>query len=659
MKIPSNNKWTQINDGDIFGTLNESYQLNFDKLGKLKGAKKPFAIYSSDSDANFKYAMSILYFDSAYQVVTSDAIFSFDLQAGAITQNTTYSPSTTLSSDSLIFRDSGGTDQMIVTIDDNFCRWNGVGTVSYTLGSLTSGVPHPLCIFESQVTYKLAIGNGNTVKLFDNAWSASSTVLTLPAQYVVTTLAYRNSYLYVGTKNIYGDEAKVFLWDGATANADYEVPIGGSWVFSLVPYNTTVAAIIDSGQLLQITGNQAVQIGALPVYYNPDAIWANSSGLTLNGKVFHRGMKVWKNRIYINVDGSTETGFVPEMKSGIWCYDPNIGLYHMASHTVDQFVADSSLSVTSSVITTSAVHNLKDGDTVQFSGVSGLTGVDIAVKYYVSVQSTTTIKLAKSRKALKESNFVSISGTAGGSDILVYIPNTDWSGGRNATSGAIGLLSPLGSPLDMWTSPIIWGARSDNKAGTAFYGLFGLTDSWNISRFSTQKIYTESISQAWDKITAFFDGLGISGESFILKKITGSKYGYPTQILKGVWLNTNTINSDSLTLDEDEWHDIDEGDEVVIVDGYGRGYSAHVESIETSSTVVSITLDESIGTTNGAVYLYVTNAKKIRSITNTRELNERSSDSLQDKSSWIQIKGELRGFTPELSSIQIDNNKER
>ena len=80
MKIPNNNKWTQINDGDIFGILNESYQLNFDKLGKLKGAKKPFAIYSSASDATLKYAMSILYFDSAYQVVTSDAIFSFDLQ---------------------------------------------------------------------------------------------------------------------------------------------------------------------------------------------------------------------------------------------------------------------------------------------------------------------------------------------------------------------------------------------------------------------------------------------------------------------------------------------------------------------------------------------------------------------------------------------------
>ena len=65
--------------------------------------------------------------------------------------------------------------------------------------------------------------------------------MTLPAQYIVTTLAYRNGYLYVGTKNIYGDEAKVFIWDGATANADYEVPIGGSWVFSLKINNDTVS----------------------------------------------------------------------------------------------------------------------------------------------------------------------------------------------------------------------------------------------------------------------------------------------------------------------------------------------------------------------------------------------------------------------------------
>lgn len=659
MIIPNNNRWTQLNDGDIFGILNESYQLNFDKLGKLKGAKKPFAIYSSDSNADFGYVMAILYFGDAYQVVTDDSVFSFDLQAGAITENATFTPSTTLSSDALIFRDSGGVDQMIVTIDDNFCRWNGGSSVSYTLGSLTSGVPHPLCGFESQPTYKLAIGNGNVVKLFDNTWSASSIELTLPAQYIVTTLAYRNGYLYVGTKNKYGDEAKVFLWDGATANADYEVPIGGSWVFSLVPYNTTVVAIVDSGQLLQITGNQAVQIGALPVFYRQDAIWANATGLTLNGKVFHRGMKVWKNRIYINVDGSTETGFVPEMKSGIWCYDPNVGLYHMASHTSDQYVEDSGLSVTNSIITTSATHNLKDGDTVQFYGVSGLTGVDTGVKYYVSVESVTTIKLAKSRKALSESNFVTITGTAGASDSLVYIPNTDWGSHRNATSGAVGLLSPLSSPLDMWTSPIIWGARSDNKAGTAFYGLFGLTDSWNISRFKTQKIYTSNLSEIWNKITTYFDGLGIDNEKFILKKITGDKYGYPTEILKGVWLATNIINSDSTTLDEDEWRDIDIGDEMVIVDGYGRGYSSHVLSIETSSNTVSITIDESIGTVGQTVYIYVTNARKLGTVTSSRELNERFSDSLTEKSSWIQIEGELRGFQPEITNIQLDNSKER
>lgn len=653
MIIPSNSRWTQTNEGDKFGILNDTYQMNFHKPGKMKGNKKPFALYSSDSDADYSYTMSILYFVNKYWAITTDKIFSFDLAGGAVAKQATFTPTTTNASDALILKDSGGTDQMVVTIADNFCRWNGSASTSYTLGTLTSGVPHPMTIFESQTTYKLAIGDNNKVNLYANDWTKGGTVLTLPTEFQVTTLTYRNGYLYVGTKNIYGGEAKVFIWNGATANADYEVPMGGSWVFSITPHGSLIVAIINTGQLMSIEGNQARQLAALPVFYNSDAIWSDRTGLTLNGKVFHRGMRSVNGKIYINIDGSTEIGFVPEMKSGIWCYDPSVGLYHMASNTSDQVIYDDSLSVTDSVITTSAAHNLKTGDAVQFISVSGLSGVDTGVKYFVSVESTTTIKLAKSRKALQNNKFVTITGTAS-IDNLAYIPNTNWSSSDNATSGAIGVVSPLSLPIDMFSTPIIWGTRSDDEDGTAFYGLLGLTDSWNISRFKTQRIYSPNIEDTWNRFTTFFDGIHGDNEELVLKLTTGDKYGYPTNIFQGVWLNTNTINSVSTTYDEDEWNDIEVGNELVIVDGYGRGYSVNVTAIESSSNTFSVSVDEAIGTINKSLYFYATNAKKIRSVNNQKENLGYSSDSLETKSPWLQISGEMRGFQAEISHFNVN-----
>lgn len=656
MKIPSDNRWVQTNNGDILGVLNDSYQMNYDKSGYARASKKPFALYSSDTDANFAYLMALVYFDSSYVAVTTDKVYQLDLSGGTVTEQAAFVPSTTLSSDALVYQDAGGTDQLIVTIDNNFCRWNGSASVSYTLGSLTSGVPHPLCIFESKPTYDLAIGDGNKVNLYDGSWNKSSTVLTLPTEYQVTTLAYRNGYLFVGTKNIYGGEARIFVWNGDSANADYDIAVGGSWVFSMTPYLSTVAAVVDTGVVGVITGNTYEVVGTLPIYHHPNFIWQGAGGLQLNGRVFHRGMTAVGKNLYINVDGRTETGELPTMRSGLWIFDPDVGLYHAASNTSNEYVSDNGLSVTSSVITTSTTHNLKTGDAVQFKTVSGLSGVDTGVPYFVSAESTTTIKLAKTRKALQAGKYVSITGTAGLSDVLLYVPNTEYAGDRNASSGALLAVSPKDSPLEFWSYPVIWGSRSDKADNTAFYGLYTLSDSWNIGRFTTQRIYTPNIKQVWQTVASYFNGIGVSTEKLIVKYKNDDSYGYPTRVLQGVWLSTNEINSTS-TQDEDEWSDIEIGDEVTIVDGTGRGYTAHVSETPTSSSsVYTITLDESVGVANDDVFIVVDKFRKIQTADLNRADTGQAIMEIGTKSTWLQLKVEMRGFETEFSMFDLINS---
>lgn len=656
MKIPTDNRWTQTNEGDVLGVLNETYRCSLDTPAVIQQSKKPFNIFSVDDDEDFKYLMSLVYFSNKYVAVTSGGVYTGDLDGNDFSISAVFEPNTTLSSDAILFKDSS-TTQLIVTLDNNFARWNGSASVSYTLGTLTSDVPHPLCIFESMTTYKLAIGNGNTVKTYDTSYNANSTVLTLPIEYQVTTLAYRNGYLYVGTKNLNGGEAKVYVWNGSTANADYEIPVGGSWVFSMTPYDQSVAVLPDTGELFLVSGNSRQKLAGLPVFYDPNSIWQDSSGLQLNGKCFHRGMRTVGDTIFMNIDGTVDRGI--NMESGLWIFDPNVGLYHAGNTSSDKLVLDAGLSVTDSVITTSSAHNLKDGDAVQFIATSGLSGIDTDVVYYASVQSSTTIKLAKSRNALINKRYVTITGTAGSSDKLCYIPNTDFGTGIGASSGAIGLVSPEDTTLKMWAFPVIWGARADKPDGTAYYSLNGMTDSWNISRFTTQRIYTNSKRTVWNELTTFIDGFALENEEIIVKYQTGNKTVKKTEVLRGVWLDENKINTNNTTLDEDEWGDLEVGDEITIVDGVGRGRTAHITQITASSTVHTVEIDEDLGTESSPVYFYAENFVKTKSHSSTRELADQISDTIDKKSSWIRFRFEIRGFNNKVYLLDLENTKDR
>lgn len=124
----------------------------------------------------------------------------------------------------------------------------------------------------------------------------------------------------------------------------------------------------------------------------------------------------------------------------------------------------------------------------------------------------------------------------------------------------------------------------------------------------------------------------------------------------GIWLNANTINNASAD-DFTAWSDIEEGDELVFIDGYGRGYSAHVMEKNTSTSTVSLVLDESIGTANESATLYYTTFKKIgQSLTRTQKDKEKIKASISDLSSpWAVIKIELRGFGLKVNMMELPN----
>lgn len=642
MKLPNQHQWSQNNEGDIFGLLHSTYAVTFVDRGKLTAARRPFAVFSSEDDVDLGYLLSIDYFDDSYVLFTDDAIFQGSLTTGGFSQ-LTWPPATRgLNDDATVCY-----GLYTITADTDIYTWNG-GTLSGDWvdrnGSLTAGVPHPLCVFESQSVYRLAVGNGNTVKLFDSSYNASGTVLTLPSEHRVQTMRYRNGYLYVGTRHLNGGDAKVYVWNGNGNAAQYEAPVGCDWVFALTDYGTTVMAVVSSGQIGIVSGSQFYTEGfpAFPVYYRPYLRWQDNTGLQLNGKVFNKGIRTVGDCVYFNIDGSISNGFLPEMRSGMWVYDPRVGLHHLAPLSVERYVRDSSLSVSNSIITTSASHNLIDGDAVQFGSVSGLTGVAVDTVYYVKVLSATTIKLAKSRRSLKNEHYLTIAGTPSGSDTLIYMPNTDRGDTYNNTSGAIARTVSHEAMESVWNSEIIFGGRGADRAGTTRYALNAFSPSWSTSSHEFQRIYSQGIKDSWQELISYLDGLELDNESYILK-YRGSKKRETTP-MNGVWLNSTTINSVAANLDTDPWEDIEEEDEVVIIDGYGRGYSAHVVEINQSSGTFSIELDEEIGTANNPVTFYVTNYRKYKAVSEKEDDELFARASINTDAGWMQVKIETRGF---------------
>lgn len=651
MRIPSNNQWTQTNEGDSLGVLHTTRNIDLTTPGKAKLAKKSVAIVNPDypTSNDMDFGINIIYFNSTYNVVHVSGVRTFDLLSGAV-GTTGSDPTPSIYGDAIMFN-----DLLHVSTSTSLSAYTGASW-NNTLEANTASYPHPMEIFDSLPTYKLAIGNVNTVKVLDTSY-ANGTALTLPEQYIVTSLAYSNSYLYVGTRNKYGGDAGIFIWSGSGTNAQYFVPVSGNWIYSVKPYKGSVCAVLSSGEVVYVNGTSAQHLCAFPVFYQQNVTWQNDTDSDY-GRIFNRGVCVDGDKIYFNVNAKVNFNqnidYLPGFESGIWLYEPRSGLSHLASSTREAYVKDTGLTVTNSVITTSTAHNLKTGDSVIFTSVSGLSGIDTNKVYYVYVASTTTIQLAKTRRGLTEGTYLTITGTAGASDILVYSPNVDYFQYGRVSSGAIVKPTSSASFLKNWNSPIIWTAGvQTSDVSTQSHAVNIITDSFNVGHIETQRIYSQNIEQTWNHVYSFIDSLELDNEKVIVKYRTEDESGYPTDSLLGAWLTTDTINSNNTTTDD--WSYVQEGDEAMITDGYGRGYSAHVTSVTISSGTTSVTLDESIGTVNQPVRVSFTNYRKC-SPSDTSNTEKNIAKAIIGKnSSWIQLKVELRGTNVAVNMLELSN----
>ncbi len=338
VNVPENRTWTQPNTSVLFGNLYATRNIDFSLPGfaSLSPRTRYFG-REAVSGSDFDYLVSVVFgafggtfsggsATDLYYYVSSDDIFVSPTDLGPFARLTNVStPTLSTNSDGVSW--NGG---LWVTTTSNLSSLIS-GTWANSLYSLTSGIPHPLAV--SGELESLLIGNGNLMQRFTEG-AAQSTVVTLTDDHRIQWIRVFNQSAWIGTRNMTNGQSAVYQWDMQADNYNNEYLIDCQWVYSGVAWNGNLYIFTSDGRLMTFNGAGFSEVARLPAYteslISNNYMWA--SGFSL-GNVFQRGMQVIDGLIHVlisseaEVDGDNEYA-TNRMGSGIWAFDPNIGLTH-------------------------------------------------------------------------------------------------------------------------------------------------------------------------------------------------------------------------------------------------------------------------------------------------------------------------------------------
>ena len=649
--FPKNsNNWT-VGTQDQYDVI-QTRNIDVSTENTIKLAKQPIVLYTNTQDSDFGNVKAIV---NDY-IVTTGNVFKLDPTVGTMTEQTTTSmPDIGIASDAVYYLGEMVVSSSQTSGTDSVVGYNGSSWTSRVTG-LTNTLPHPMAVFENFRT--LCIGNGNVVWQTTAAGYSqdSSNTLTLPAEYTVTWLRWRNGNMYIGTRNTTGGSARLFVWNGVGTSTGVGWSISCDWIYSGVDFANSIVVLTSAGQLLRFNGGGFDEIAHLPVY-ETDYSWskANAAAQSTLGRCDNRGMIAYGDILYLNIDGSVQGNpditFLHNQPSGLWVFNPSVGLYHYSGYAYTQFTTHTITDLNSSILTI-GTHTLKTGDQIRASSVSNITGLSNNRDYYVIEDMPTTIKLARSAADAQAWRHITLSGTPSG-DTLKSNGN-NYGATSTLVPGAVARITNTNQFTQFFGSTILFSGACQNNADTTIktlmapgtgrnrgYIVTSIADSINIASYA-------SIKEFFQKLFLETRNILQETDSIVIKYRTRKKYGLPTPTR---YTGTATWTSDTVfTIDstKQDIKSISVGDEIEVIEGSGSGCTAHITAIDTSTNTYSVTIDEAIPgvSASDTAQIIVDNWKKLKTVTNDIEtIADEFAETLFDNisSSKIQLKLEMRG----------------
>lgn len=659
IKIPSDEKKIiQSDSSDLFGNLFYTKSINLDEKGYIKLSSRTVAIKSEDGDTDFDLPISFGRKGTGdFYVVTSDSpyIIASSNTALSITKDTDTGGDTPPST---ISNDGTGTwwqNRWYVTTQTKL-YYKTVASGDWTDTGLTLGSnAHPLEVFVNK-TY-LAIGDGNTVKLYDTSHSLIIT-LTVPADFEVTGLSYCNNKLGIATRlssvaEGQNKDAMFFVWDGADTQANGGYPVGSDAIVGVSTLKSSWVLITRAGQIKYFNGGGFEDFSALSLY-SSNKIWGDS----LNRLAFGDSIRADGSVTYLNISselskfGAKGEKYLESNLGGILCYDGDVGLYHRYAPSISLAtpltVAEANVNLTTGVFTKTTGTIPVTGNPIKFTSGS-LGGVKIFNVYYVIKISTTQFRLAATRADAM--NFVSILPTSvSGVQYFVVLDLIDYGISQTTDAGGIAIQDITTGVYDH----LIFGGEYSDSDSTSLYSYICQTiDGFkNIGYFVTAKDVSSSIEDITQKVYVKYRPLKTE-DSIIIKysqkdalgiPVTTSQNGDSSKICNWTGLNTFTTTSDLSEVVTYLAADASNECEVEIISGAGAGQMSQISSIIESSGTYTITLDDNIeGAASGnKCDVLINNWKSVGTITSA-DTNGYKEFPIDKNAPWTKFKVILTG----------------
>lgn len=672
-------QWQQSNNSDKFGNISSTRNINLDNEGYLSLASRSFSVWASGGDAPGTSAIGTIlgigrYSEGDFIAMTSGSAILLSLS------NTTF----TNDEDTRSNNPNGAITSWGTFWQNRYYCSEQTNVVYKAIGSgvltawvsaaitLTTGLTHAMEVFRNKKT--LCITNGNTV-LQVNTSHAATTDLVLPSDYEAIGLAYSNNKMGIVTRLTntiegQGQDAYFFVWDGNTASAGQGVPIGSDSAVAIAAYKGTWVILTRTGQLLIWNGSGFQQLAAFPFYYKGQ-YW----GGFLNKVGYGQMIVVEGDLIYLNVEiGITKSGrnqenYLPGNPSGIWCFDPAVGLYHRYSPSMSYMqpltVSDSGVNTTTNILTKATGTVPSTGSIVRYTNAGGtpIGGLQERRDYYVIQVTSTTFKLATTYQNAIEGTAIDLTSVGASTNNFLSFEILDYGAVNTSGNGAIAFMGVS----DQYADHLIYGHEVYNPDGTG-YKHFQVTVPYieNRGEIVTAKLFPDSKEAIKRNLVIKFKPL-TGTDTIVVKEKSHDLTGLPVSTIQNntngncTWTNPREFYTSSVL--EDVVTAFDAGNEIecLVLSGVGAGTLVKVESIVADDGVYSIVLEEDvIGVSSGLFSdVQFDNFSKYATIDVNSPANQKGyiEAPIGNNSKWSLYKLELRGVKVTIEELGIDNVK--
>lgn len=672
MKFPVNRQWKVIHDTDIGVDVLATKNISFDKDGVASLSERVVTLFNTDNDADIDTPIAA-YFDGSNltTLVCADEVFDINIDATVPTATQT-SPSfgdtpdpDTVNSAAVFFN-----NEWVMTEDTELCTFSSGATAPWTRRTLspalTSGKYHPVTV--NRANNSLCIGNYNGVAQINTSWATGTlSQLTLPTGYEVTAIAYNRNLIGISTWSDRNDEAHFYIWDAGATSANYAYPIGSNRAYFVAPYKDTFVILTGKGQLLKWASTGMEQLAALPSFYTTATLGdiKDRADTALHCSYFVDGdILLFSIQGDVEQQGTEINRYLRTQPSGVWCYDPTVGLYHRYAPSSPKLLAETigtgDVNTSTNVITLGSVTCPETGTEVVYTdyGSTTIGGLKSKQTYYVIKVTDATLKLALTRADALAGTAIDLTGTGNGNQALQFFPAWDY--GQLYGASTAGAIIPTGAYIDeQCATPFLFGFRILYSATLSVKDSVCVTSRFADNRgwLMTQKMFSPAVTEHWEKLFVKARGLKKAGDEVIVKYRTGEDTDMPVYVTNSyiTWTDANTFTS------TEDLSNVDVGYEVEFIAGAGSGYLAHVSSISLNAGTYTVNIDEDIRniSANDTGYCVFDNWLKLGTTMTHTSNKDYTEFPIGKASKWIQFRFELRGKGVAIEEYELVNKTQK